>query len=279
MSYDSLEQSTEDGQPIELYSLESEGGGLAFNYTNWRAPITAFSRTFTPMHSLRNTIDQTNALVAPDATSFYFPLASDVGQWYGGVFSPPTLWVRCWRRHIADVSYKRLFVGKSDHFIVKDDVITVEAKPFIQALLHRVMCANKYGLVCNHDLFDNRCTVDRDDHTFTTEVVAINGQFITLANDHTPDDALRFGDAIINGEYRMIIRNVSDVIKVRYPYTTINIGDEVTLVRGCDKTKQTCKNVFDNYDNFGGYPLAPLGNPISVSKKSNIFNTIRLLPG
>ncbi len=279
MSYDTYEYSVEDGQPIELYSLESEAGGLTFNYTNWTTALVHAGRTFTPMHSTRNTIDQNNALVPPASTDFIFPLASELGQWYGGVYSPPTLNVRCWRRHAAEADYKRLFVGRSDNFVVSDNLITVQAKPLIQSLLHRIMCANKYGMLCNHDLFDFRCTVDKSFFTWTTTVEAVNGQYITVTDDQNADDALRYGDMIVNGEYRMILRNVGDIIKTRYPFTTINVGDTVTLVTGCDKTKSTCIDVFDNYVNFGGYPLAPLGNPISVSKKSTIFNTIRLLPG
>jgi uncharacterized phage protein (TIGR02218 family) len=37
----------------------------------------------------------------------------------------------------------------------------------------------------------------------------------------------------------------------------IEVGDQYTLIPGCDKKGDTCKNKFSNYVNFGGFPTIP----------------------
>jgi uncharacterized phage protein (TIGR02218 family) len=37
----------------------------------------------------------------------------------------------------------------------------------------------------------------------------------------------------------------------------IQIGDDFSVVRGCDQLIETCANVFNNVENFGGYPDIP----------------------
>ena len=277
MTYEAHEYSIEDGAPIELYQFVSIGGALEFYYTNNESAITFGGKVYEPVHIARGVIDTSAIIVEPVTVDFTVPRSEDIGVWYGMPFAPPTLRVRVWRKHEGDNNYKKLFVGTSDDFSVKGDWFTIKTKPLIQSKVHRVMCANTYGNKCNHDLFDNRCKLERDDFTWSTTVVDINGQLITVGNDHNPDGGLRFGDLIINGEYRMIIDNVANVIKVRYPLTLVEIGDPVTLVMGCNKTPGACKD-FDNYVNFGGFPLTPKNNPVKTATKPGIFTDIRPMP-
>ena len=40
-----------------------------------------------------------------------------------------------------------------------------------------------------------------------------------------------------------------------------SIGDNISVLAGCDRTWQTCYSKFDNIINFGGFPFLPLENP------------------
>jgi len=270
MSYDDFEYSVEDGAPIELYAFECEGGALNFYYTNNEEAISFGGKTYLPLHIERELIDISAIIAEPATIDFVVPYECDLGEWYGKPFAPPMLFVRVWRKHDGDNNYKKLYLGTSDNFVIEDDLLRIETKPYIQSLVHRVMCANRYHNRCNNYLFDARCKVNKADYTWTTTVTAINDQFITVADDQNADDFLQFGDMIINGEYRMILSNASNVIKVRYPYTVIEVGMEVTLVAGCKRTKEACIG-FDNLPNYGGFPLTPKTNPIKTATKPGVF--------
>ena len=50
----------------------------------------------------------------------------------------------------------------------------------------------------------------------------------------------------------MLFRSLS----LPMPYT-VQVGDGVTAIAGCDKTSETCKDKFSNLINFRGFPTIP----------------------
>lgn len=49
-------------------------------------------------------------------------------------------------------------------------------------------------------------------------------------------------------------------LRVSVPYS-LNVGDEISVLAGCDRTWQTCYGKFNNIVNFGGFPFLPLEDP------------------
>jgi hypothetical protein len=47
----------------------------------------------------------------------------------------------------------------------------------------------------------------------------------------------------------------------------MQIGDAVTITAGCRHDIQTCRNVFDNVPNYGGFPQLPTVNPFKPSTR------------
>lgn len=53
------------------------------------------------------------------------------------------------------------------------------------------------------------------------------------------------------------------------PYT-VEVGDTYTIVAGCDKSLESCKDKFDNVVNFGGFPHLPgIDSIIQVGRQSS----------
>jgi len=46
------------------------------------------------------------------------------------------------------------------------------------------------------------------------------------------------------------------------PFDDEVVGKQVIVYAGCDKTPQTCKNKFNNLQNFRGFPYIPVKNPV-----------------
>lgn len=270
MIYEDFEYSVDDGAPIELYSFECGVPELNFYYTTGYENVSHAGRTFIPAHVSRGTIDEVSAISAPQAVSIDVALDTDLARWYGIAHAPPTLEVRIWRGHDGSGDFRKMFWGVSERFTVRNEMLSVSVKPFIQSLLHRKMATNRYAHQCQHTLFDNRCKVPRAAHTWETTVTAISddGLYVTVANQFVGNDELRIGDLTINGEQRVILGNQDNVIKVRYPFTIIEVGMVAELSRGCNKLKQTCKNVYNNFHNFGGFPLIPDQNIINAKAKT-----------
>jgi hypothetical protein len=69
------------------------------------------------------------------------------------------------------------------------------------------------------------------------------------------------------------VAGVMTITLNRDPEPYPEVGDDVALFPGCDGTKESCRaydansnplGKFDNYDNFGGHPFVPVGNPTVV---------------
>jgi hypothetical protein len=270
MIYEDFEYSVDDGAPIELYSFECGVPELNFYYTTGYETVSHAGRTFIPAHVSRGPIDEVSAISAPQSVSIDVALNTDLARWYGIAHAPPTLEVRIWRGHDGSGEFRKMFWGVSERFTVRNEMLSVSVKPFVQSLLHRKMATNRYAHQCQHTLFDNRCKVPRAAHTWETTVTAISddGLYVTVANQFVGNDELRIGDIKVNGEERVILGNQDNVIKVRYPFTIIDVGMAAELSRGCNKLKQTCKNVYNNFHNFGGFPLIPDQNIINAKAKT-----------
>jgi hypothetical protein len=266
MSYDSQEYSVQDGSPYELYAFTTPAD-IDFYFTNNHEDVVHQSNTYTPLQITRDTFKLDAKSLTPRNLEITLPRKSPFGHMYGKPFSPPDPLIRIWRGHRGSSERKKIFFGDAVQYETQDDMLIVSAKPRTASLLSRPLVSCVYGAKCNHELFDVRCKVDADAHTWETtvsEVYTENSQFITVTSDHTSDDALVLGDIVVNGERRVIISNTANVIKVRYPFTSIEVGDAVTLIRGCNRKKETCKDVFDNYINFGGFSLTPERNEIKT---------------
>lgn len=276
MSFDALEYSVEDGEPYELYSFVSQGGGLEYYFTTSYEAKTFEGNVYQPMQIMRTIFDVSAVIESPATVDITMARAANaLAARYGKPYSPPTLTIRVWRGHEGDSEHKKKFVGRSESFALKGDFFVIKAKPLIESLCNRVMCSTQFGKKCNFELFDERCKVVEADYTWDTTVTAINGQYVTVADDFNADNALQFGDIIINGEYRVILSNTANVIKVRYPFTIADVSDAVVLKKGCSKTYAVCNNDFDNHVNFGGFNLTPKINPTKTAVKPGLFTNIK----
>lgn len=145
--------------------------------------------------------------------------------------------------------------------------------------------------LCNNRLYDNRCQVDRADWTFTypvAEFVDANtgpivgfpagitlGRSIRLggsaAVDFASDDTgfmpgnpafiLAGGVATFEDQKIAITLHIADGIWLQRSFRGLNVGDELVMYAGCNKTISTCRDKFDNRARFLGFPYLPGKNP------------------
>lgn len=112
-------------------------------------------------------------------------------------------------------------------------------------------------LCCNSEFGDEECGISLEE----TKVELANGSTNSniLLSSTYETDYWKDGVISIKGESRLILSNEGNKIVVNYSFLQSDIkgGTEATLIRGCDKTKESCRNRFDNMKNFSGFPAIP----------------------
>lgn len=130
-----------------------------------------------------------------------------------------------------------------------------------------------YSPTCRAEFCDERCGLDEADFTATFEVTAVTS---TMRFEATGQEtgAGRYNLGYITWTSGANIGKKSDVqasaddtirLLIRPPFP-IEVGDEGTIVAGCDKTIATCR-VFDNAVNFRGEPFVPGTDFVKSPKK------------
>jgi len=132
---------------------------------------------------------------------------------------------------------------------------------------------------CNWNLGETACGINLDNWKWTAVVVswdAATFQLVigTLASTNTAaltDHFFACGHVKVTTAGNDCQRLIGDSAAVAGGQVTLtlaqalavapNAGDVVTLWVGCDGQASTCINKFNNYVQFGGFPLMPVGNP------------------
>lgn len=112
-------------------------------------------------------------------------------------------------------------------------------------------------LCCNSAFGDDECKMS----LATTNINLANGSTkdkillpTTYAKDYWKDGVIS-----IRGESRLILSSEGNKVIINYSFFQDDVkgGTPATLIRGCDKTKETCKNRYNNMRNFSGFPAIP----------------------
>lgn len=140
----------------------------------------------------------------------------------------------------------------------------------------------KYSQYCTADFGDARCKFDVEGTSFAAEVTAVDNQQSFTTDSAESDGHWNFGTAVFtSGANNGVAVEVGSslatgVIKLRLvvPFA-IEIGDTLTLYRGCDKSPASCKG-YDNFVNYRGFPF--LANGQVFEGKTTATSTAQRAP-
>ena len=255
MSFNSQEQSSEGGAPIELYTIT---GSDTFYYTSSAEPYVLNGNTYLPIPISRSaptiTIKETSGSITVN-----FPFNNPfVARYLGGV--PPS----------------------------PDKFSGTEAKISMSGVMNRLgaqIPAQTYSWMCDHNLFGSQCLVSESKYTYVFDIVAVSddGVEITLVDTGQASEELASDISYFNGgtfltgtdgSQRMGVQ-FTEVPKSLNTYTLVllvpgsglKVGMKVTFTAGCDKAVGTCLTRFNNVHNYGGFPFVPTLNPHTANLK------------
>ena len=115
-------------------------------------------------------------------------------------------------------------------------------------------------LCCNSEFGDSECGISLEETNVELANGSTNSNILLSSTYET--NYWKDGVIFIKGESRLILSNEGNKIVVNYSFLQSDIkgGMEATLIRGCDKTKESCRDRFNNMKNFSGFPAIPFEN-------------------
>ena len=251
-----------NNDPIECFKIVGEL--KPYFYTSDGEPITVAGVVYEPLEGLTRTAIELTAITdSLQTVDILVPITSDIAVDYALREMPVSFEVEIRNVDRDTDEIELVYQGEYVSIEVIDNYVSIKTQSIIQAQLNNQTNQVVLGTSCNHVLYDALCKVDIALHTFTTTVLAIKGTKITVVNDFVGNDALQVG-LMVNtrtGETRTITSNIDNIIRVGYDFIDIIVGDEVNLIRGCNHKYNTCKNVFNNVPNYGGFMWLPTTNP------------------
>lgn len=264
-TYSALESSVERSRPIELYRITL--GAQVFRYTSAEDEITVGAEVFAPESVSRNSIGMSadsrssNLKINLPASNIF------VARYYGVVPGErATLEVLRYQRDEVPplVTSALLFRGIVQTVDFPNDGHSAEiVVRSLEAALNRNVPRYTYMAMCNHFLFDAKCGINPALYNFIGPAASMVGNVLTVTGAGA--SGLNFvggycRPAILN-DFRMVVAQAGDMLTLRLPFSVDVVGLDIQTFAGCDHIATgDCALVFDNVENFGGWPFVPTRN-------------------
>lgn len=142
---------------------------------------------------------------------------------------------------------KPIFFGEVDDRTVNTNEVVISVAP-ISANISATANRYSYKTACNHTFCSSDCGVNLSEQTVKVTVLGYeqNKKVLQLSS---VEALFKNGRAIsINGERQMILSVDLTNQKVTLVNTlNVNLNDEISIIRGCDKKSSTCTTYGGNY--------------------------------
>lgn len=134
----------------------------------------------------------------------------------------------------------------------------------------------KYSLDCRATLFDSKCKVNEQNYTELSTVSSVVDRLTFRATSLNNDPEFYVGGRVIftSGNAKQLYSQVRTATKISDTVvefellkpisSTFSDGDSFNIRAGCDKKVTTCRDKFDNVENFRGEPHIPGDNVFNI---------------
>lgn len=243
----------------ELY--EFTYAGTTYRYVANKRDVTYDGYTYSAADIKREEAEKDQDLT--QTTLKIHTVLSDLLKEFIRVSPPDPITVTIKRLQSTNVDI--LFIGAVISVALSQGNRCIVTLNELQPLFNNKIPPCMFQSLCNHTLFDANCSLTRNDYATVIEVESISGNFIVSTDVETPVDGYySFGVAEFNGQIRMITCHEGGHLYTHYPFVDLEVGDDITVYPGCDKTQTDCVDKFDNKEHFLGFPYIPRKNPVYV---------------
>lgn len=259
MTYTLYDKSADKGSPYELFTFLCATGN--YYYTNNGEKVTYEGNEYSPLQITRGVLEFNAVTDSVVTTQITVPNNCQLFYDHGRGLVHPDMSVEVRRFHRGTTGSRLRSAGRVISHSVANERYTLEIANTVQTEVQRSVAPVYYDTKCNHVLGDARCKINRALFSKATHIMAITDYTVTVENDGHSNGALVGGEIVVGGERHTILDNQDNLITLAYPFVEAKAGDDCTLYRDCDRMFTTCRDVFNNELQYGGYPLLPTVNP------------------
>lgn len=263
MSFDSIEKSTYDARPYELFLFQ--GTGIQYSMTSGDEDVSYLGFIFTKASITRTEVEQSAEVTSGQITIDLDP-SHPVAQMFIPYLPTSPVAVTVYGGHVGDGAYAVLFTGT-----VSSARFTPEGQCELLCnsenyALNRKILQQLYQAPCVHIFGDPDCGVDLGSVTYpgTVGAISADGFDVTVSAFGSLPHSLRAGFLRVGNILRMIVEHTGSTIKLLAPIASLQVGDAVSGTAGCQQTYAACQE-YDNIANFLGFDLIPTLNPFDGS--------------
>lgn len=254
------------GRPVEMYQIDQ--GISSRHYTSHAKPVSFNNFIFKPLNITRDEVETSDDSFKGTLTLSLprtDPLAVEL---IGATLEIPMV-ITLFRGHLVGNQVENVSVYWKGRIVTtkaQDNEIKVDCESVFTSLKRAGLRA-RYEKTCRHEVFDRGCKVNEANFRKVATIDAVNVMHITLSGEAAPIGYYTAGMVIFSdGTTRLITKHEAQgEITISRPHPNAQPGERVTLLPGCDHSIDTCKNKFNNYINYGGWPYIPIKNPFGGS--------------
>ncbi|WP_425962712.1 phage BR0599 family protein [Rhizobium nepotum] len=264
MSYDSLERSNASALPIALYEFTF---GTAFWRYSSDEEDTDLNGVNYPALPISDSGVEQSGDASSDEMTVTMPKGEQVAIMLNGQPPSEKIWLTLRRKHRGEDDAPIIWVG----YVVsckQTNTVSVEIScKMLTAGFDRNGLRLSWGRQCPHALYDMSCRVNKNLHAISFQIDAIEGNavissdLLALPSGYLSNGFFewpRYPGAV---ERRGIENHSGGKFIILGTGVGLSAGDWVTAYPGCSRTRNDCKNKFNNLGNFGGCPHMPGKSP------------------
>lgn len=264
MTYLAHEHSEQDGNAVMLFLFSQ--GVTTWRYTGAAQPVDYDGHTWNPTEISMGNVTQSNEM-NKDTLPLEFPRGHEFAAQFVEYSPEQVTSVTVFRMHIDEAEVAVYWKGRVIGASAQESVVTVECEPIFTSL-RRAGLRARYQILCRHSLYQRGCNLDKANFENPGNATAVDGATLTVTEAAGLDAGYLVGGMIgYNGVLRYVMNHVGDQVTLirQVPELTQEITDNATaaiiMYPGCQHNYSTCKDKFNNLDNFGGFPWIPDANP------------------
>lgn len=266
MSFEQYEASVAASRPLRLY-LFQRGSSLYWAYTNADRDIEHGGYTYKKAAISDDGIRQSGE-PDNDVLKVRVPIDNDVAALFKATQPSDEIELT-----VRDVDWQDIdnslvvWVGSvASISMPKEAAAEINCISLISSL-DQVALKRTYNRNCDYAIFNKSCGLNKAAFAISGTITAINGATLTCNFLAQPTRSLAYGFiewSVSNGaafESRGIDGASGNQVTLIGGAGGLKVGQAITLYPGCDQSSATCKNVFNNFINYGGFRHIPGKSP------------------
>lgn len=263
MSFESREESTYEGQPVECYRFTS--GVNLWLFTSSDRDVVLPVGTFTREVIKRGTIDLGDRRGDLEVK---LHRTNPIGSLFRSFAPEQPLSLILYTAHRDEEDdFRVLWAGRIVYAKFESSEVTLRGLPD-GAGFARTLPTIGVQRQCPWDLYGLGCGADKPAFTDSIVVTTVDGAVVT-SNDFSARADGWYTNGWLersNGERRMIVAHADDQVVLKSRFRDLASSEVVAAIAGCDRLRTTCRDKYGNFDvngrvKFAGFDLLPGRNP------------------